>query len=335
MRALPGVKSAAYISFLPMTMSGGIWPVTRRRPRRREPNEREHASLRFVTPGFFATIGMPLRVGRDVARLGRLRTTRRRSWRWSANRSRGSYWPGQDPIGRRFNFAFFERTVVGVVGDVRVRGLERDSEPQVYLPAAQVTGRRRAALRAEGPGDSHVRDDGGRDAAAAAALMPAVREIIARADPEQPISDVQPLADIVAAETAPRVAQVRVLGAFAAHRVPARRHRHPRPAVVRGLAPRARRSACAWRSARGAATSSAWCSREGLTLAVIGVIAGVALAYAAGRSLEALLAGVTPWRPADVRRRRSRVSLAMTIAGSLLPALRAVRVDPLVVMRVE
>ena len=48
------------------------------------------------------------------------------------------YWPGQNPIGRRFSMAFAERTVVGVVGDIRVRGLERTSEPQVYLSHQQV-----------------------------------------------------------------------------------------------------------------------------------------------------------------------------------------------------
>ena len=59
------------------------------------------------------------------------------------------YWPGQDPLGRRFRFgllggssltvlgSFQDRTVVGVVGDIRVRGLERTSEPQVYLPYRQ------------------------------------------------------------------------------------------------------------------------------------------------------------------------------------------------------
>jgi putative ABC transport system permease protein len=73
---------------------------------------------------------------------------------------------------------------------------------------------------------------------------------------------------------------------------------------------------------------------EGLTLAIIGVIVGVALAYVAGRSLEALLAGITPW---DVPTFAVgiAVSLGMTIAGSLMPALRAVSVDPLVVMRSE
>src|SRR4029450_12714431 len=73
---------------------------------------------------------------------------------------------------------------------------------------------------------------------------------------------------------------------------------------------------------------------EGLTLAIIGVIAGVALAYAAGRSLEALLAGITPW-DLPTFATGIAVSLAMTIAGSLLPALRGVRGDPLVGMRSE
>jgi putative ABC transport system permease protein len=64
------------------------------------------------------------------------------------------------------------------------------------------------------------------------------------------------------------------------------------------------------------------------------VIAGVALAYGAGRSLEALLAGVTPW-DLPTFAAGITVSLAMTMVGSLLPALRAVRVDPLVVMKGE
>ena len=49
------------------------------------------------------------------------------------------HWPDVDPMGRRFDFGLAERTVVGVVGDIMVRGLERTSEPQVYLPAARWT----------------------------------------------------------------------------------------------------------------------------------------------------------------------------------------------------
>ena len=334
-RALPGVKSAAYISFLPMTVRGGVFPVTVE-GRAARPNEREHASLRFVTPGFFDTIGTPLRFGRDV----------RDSDVWSGNNPENTafaavvsesfarqYFPGQDPIGRRFNFAFFNRTVVGVVGDVKVRGLERNSEPQVYLPAAQGPD---GGVPRYAPKDLVIRTPSTTEAetlAAAAALMPAVREIIARADPEQPISDVQTLSEIVATDTAPRVTQVRVLGAFAGiafllagigiHGLLSFAVSHRAPEIGVRMAMGARR-----RHILGMILG------EGLTLAIIGVIAGVALAYGAGRSLEALLAGVTPW-DLPTFATGITVSLAMTIVGSLLPALRAIRVDPLVVMKGE
>ena len=48
------------------------------------------------------------------------------------------FWPDRDPIGQTFFMAFELRTVVGVVGDVRVRGLEQQSEPQTYMPATQM-----------------------------------------------------------------------------------------------------------------------------------------------------------------------------------------------------
>jgi putative ABC transport system permease protein len=69
-------------------------------------------------------------------------------------------------------------------------------------------------------------------------------------------------------------------------------------------------------------------------LALAGVIPGIALAYAAGRWMQALLVGVTP---ADVPTFAAAGALAivMTIAGSLLPTLRALRVDPITALRAE
>ncbi len=330
-RALPGVKSAAYISFLPMTVRGGVFPVTVE-GRAAKPNEREHASLRFVTPGFFDTIGTPLRFGRDVRESDVFAENAMFAAVVSESFAR-QYFPGQDPIGRRFNFAFFDRTIVGVVGDIKVRGLERNSEPQVYIPAAQGPD---GGVPRYVPKDLVIRTSATTEeetTAAAAALMPAVREIIARADPEQPISDVQTLSEIVAADTAPRVTQVRVLGAFAGiafllagigiHGLLSFAVSHRAPEIGVRMAMGAQR-----RDILGMVLT------EGLTLAIIGVIAGVALAYAAGRSMEALLAGITPW-DLPTFATGIAVSLAMTIVGSLLPALRAVRVDPLVVMRSE
>jgi ABC-type antimicrobial peptide transport system permease subunit len=312
-------------------MRGGVFPVAVE-GRATRANEREHASLRFVTPGFFDTIGTPLRLGRDV----RESDVFAQNATWAAVVSESfakQYFPGQDPIGRRFNFAFFDRTVVGVVGDIKVRGLERNSEPQVYIPAAQ--GPDSGVPRYQ-PKDLLIRTSATtaeETAAAAAALMPALREIIARADPEQPISDVQTLSEIVTADTAPRVTQVRVLGVFAGmafllagigiHGLLSFAVSHRAPEIGVRMAMGAQR-----RDILGMVLT------EGLTLALIGVTAGVALAYAAGRSMEALLAGITPW-DLPTFATGITVSLAMTIVGSLLPALRAVRVDPLVVMRSE
>src|SRR4029077_13897826 len=74
--------------------------------------------------------------------------------------------------------------------------------------------------------------------------------------------------------------------------------------------------------------------RQGLTLAAAGVALGVALAYVVGRGLEALLAGISP-RDATAFVAAGSVSLLMVILGSLLPALRALRVDPLTAIRTE
>ena len=109
---------------------------------------------------------------------------------------------------RQFFIAFRERTVVGVVGDMRVRGLERESEPQVYLPSRQVADN---SLDWLPPKDLVVSGRCRRRR-----CMPAIRQIIARADPQQPISDVRMLTDIVDADTAARQVQVRVLVGFAA-----------------------------------------------------------------------------------------------------------------------
>ncbi len=320
-RGLPGVSSAGYISFLPMVMRGGIWPVgIPGRPE--EPSESSTVSLRFVTPGFFATLGIPIVQGRDVSEVDTRDAPAVAVVSASFARR---YWPGQDPLGRRFIVASQERAVAGVVGDVRVRGLEGTSEPQVYLPHQQVPDN---SIVWYAPKDLVVRSslDSG-------ALLPAVRRAIARADPRLPISDVRTLAEIVEAETAPRSVQVRVLGGFAAVAALL-------AAIgIHGLLAFAvsnRAQEIGVRIALGARSGDilALVLRQGVLLAAAGVALGVGLAYAAGRALEALLAGVSP-RDAPTFLTAVGLALVMTIAGSLLPALRAVRVDPLTAIRAE
>jgi hypothetical protein len=304
-----------------MTFGGGIWPVVI--PGRPTEEGREPvASLRFATPGAFEALGIPLRAGRKI---GESDTGASLPVAVVSESLARRDWPGENPIGKQFTFAFQTRTVVGVVGDVRVRGLERRSEPQVYVPHQQVPD---GWLTFFIPKDLVIRS-----AVAAGTLEPAVRRIVASADPELPVSDVRMLGDVVSADTAPRRVQARVLGAFAALAF---------ILAVVGLygllafSVSARAREFSVRRALGApgARILAMVISQGASLAAAGVVIGVALSYVAGRSFEALLAGVSP---ADLPTIAGSVSLCLAgmAAGSLLPAVRAVRVDPIEAMRAE
>ena len=321
-RTLPGVTHAAYITYLPMTIRGGIWPVSVDGQQAIIRSAANSSSLRYVTPGFFVAMGIPLLAGRDVNEADTIDAP------FVAVVSQSfaeRFWPGQDPIGRRFTFAFAERTVVGVAGNIRVRGLERDSEPQVYIPYQQVPDR---TLAFYSPKDLVIRSS-----VPPESMIPAVRRIIRDADPEQPVSDVQLLSDLVAGETAPRRAQLRVIGAFALLAF-----------LLAGIgihgllsyAVSQRTQEIGIRMALGAQRGDILrlVMRDGFVLAAIGVVLGVGLAYAAGRGIEALLFGV---QPSDAPTYLAAVALVltMTLAGSLLPALRAVRVNPTTAIRAE
>jgi putative ABC transport system permease protein len=330
-RALPGVTSASYISFLPMTMRGGIWPVIldfarlsdeARTSWAPDPTEKRMASLRFVTPGFFDTLGIPLLRGRDVS------DADSRDALWVAVVSQSfvdQLFPHQDPIGRQFFIGFRERTIVGVVGNVTVRGLERQSEPQVYIPSGQVPD---GGLVFYAPKDLVISAS-----VPAESLSSAVRQIVTRADPQQPVSDVRLLSDVVASDSAARRVQVRVLAGFAAVSFLLA------GVGIHGLlafAVSSRTREIGVRMALGAGSSEivTLVVRRGAGLAAIGVIGGVGIAAMAGRTLQSVLAGVSPSDPAVFS---GAVSLAvlMTLLGCLLPAIRAVRVDPIEAIRNE
>lgn len=322
-RALPGVSSAGYISFLPMVMRGGIWPIAvDGKPADLQRSGAHTASLRYVTPGFFATLGIPLHRGRDVAESDSIDAPFVAVVSESFVRR---YWPDQDPLGRHFTVAFHDRMVAGVVGDIRVRGLERNSEPQVYLPYRQVED---GWLAFYAPKDLVIRS-----ATGPGTLLPAVRQIIRGADAEQPVSDVRTMADIVEEQTASRAAQVRVLGAFAAIAFLLA------GVGIHGLlsfAVSRRTQEIGVRIALGAQAGEIvkMIVRQGALLAGAGIVPGIVLAYAAGRAMEGILAGV---KPGDAATFASAIGLCvpMTILGSLLPALRAVRIDPITAIRSE
>jgi predicted permease len=321
-RALPGVSSAAYISFLPLgDMRGGLFPVgiSGRVESRREDNV---AFLRYVTPGVFQTLGIPILQGRDVRDADHLD---RQPVAIVSASFMTQFFPGQAALGRRIDFAGADREIVGVVADVKMRELTRVSEPQVYLPHRQLPDR---TYEWFAPKDLAVRATGD-----PLALVSAVRAIVQRVDPEVPLSDIQTLEQLVDGDLASRVTQVRVLGAFAG------------VALVLGgigihgllaFTVSARVREIGIRMALGARRADvvAMIAKRSLSLSAVGVAAGTVIAYISGRWLQSLLVGVSP---ADGMTFTVAAALAAAtaIAGSLRPALRAARVDPVTVIRLE
>jgi predicted permease len=320
-RALPGVESAGYVSFLPMVLRGGVLPYTvEGHPF--APSEFRNAYIRFVTPGFFETLSIPLLDGRDASESDRFD----RPWVCIVSQSFvKKYWPHERPLGHRIHFAAYERIIVGVAGDVKGRGLEREAEPQIYIPYQQDPDN---GWTWYAPKDLAVRASGN-----PMALMPAIRRIIHDADPEQPISSVQMLSQVIADDSAPRAVQVRVLGAFALVAL-----------LLAGIgihgllsfAVSQRKQEIGVRIAVGARPADILrlIMSEGVALAMAGIALGAAAAYAAARTMESLLAGVKPDDPRTFLAAIA-VVLAMTVAGSLAPAIRAVLVDPIAAIRAE
>jgi predicted permease len=318
-RALPGVRSAAFTSGLPMVTTGLVTAISIP-GREAERGRRDVVSHRWVTPQYFAAMGIPLLRGRDVEDGDR----GDRAWVAVVSASFAErYWPGQDPIGRTFRHLDDTRTVVGVVGDIRVRGLERTSEPQLYLPAAQAPD--------PFPGGFDPRDLVIRHSGQADSLVAAVRQIVRETDTEQPIAGVRAMDDVIAGETASRRGQLQVLGVFAVVAIVL-------SAVgIYGLLAYAvsqRSHEIGVRLALGAdpARVGRMIIADGMRLALFGIVPGVLGAYAAARGMSALLFGVAPGDPATFATAVG-VALVTAFAGTLVPAWRAVRLTPMSVLR--
>jgi ABC-type antimicrobial peptide transport system permease subunit len=172
-----------------------------------------------------------------------------------------------------------------------------------------------------------------RTRAASTTLVPAIREIIRQADPEQPISEVRLLSDVVERQTASRRAQLQVLGALTLVALlltgvgihgllaflVAQRSREIGVHLALGASP--------GRVARMVVSEAGrW--------TLIGCVPGLLLAYGAARAMNALLFGLGPGDPVTFGIGLA-VVVVVALAGSLLPAFHAVRINPLVAMRDE
>jgi putative ABC transport system permease protein len=321
-RAIPGVHSAGYGTGLPMVMTGGIWNVI---PDGEVAGAKppERASSRYISPEYLTTLGIPVKRGRDFDE------NDDRSHPGVALVSQSfvkRYFGHDDPIGKRFIFrGDIKLSVAGVVGDVRVRGPEQSSEPQVYMSYRQFP---------DSQGNFYApKDLVIRSTVPPSTLVPAVRRIIQRADPDQPISDIRSLSEVVSDVTAARSVQVRILLAFAAIAFIL-------AAIgIHGLlsfSVSSRQHEFGVRIALGAQRGDIvrMVMMQGAILAAAGVVPGLILAYLAGRSMQSLLAGV---EPADLVTfvAAGVLCVVMTMVGTFVPIMRAVRVDPATAFRAE
>lgn len=320
LHAAPGITSAAIASSVPVQSSGmrsSVEPEGVEVPE----DDAPEVHMNPVSAGYFRALGVPVLQGREFDASDRgSEVSAAIVNRAFADR----FWPGLDPIGRRImNFGGGEDgvEVVGVVEDHRITSLREAREPALYVPLAQLYLARGSVL---------VRADPTRPPSA---VVPLLVDAIRAVDPELPVFRIESLERHVGATLAQERALAVLLAAFGALTV---------LLSLGGLysvlayATETRTREFGIRMAIGADRKrvAALVLRQGLTLAGVGLAAGILGALTAAGLLEGLLFGVEPedpWTLAAV----ALLTLAAGAAGAFAPARTATRVDPMETLRSE
>ncbi len=328
--ALPGVESAGVVSRAPLAGGGssnGLLPEGRPL----DPSNLVNSDLQIVSPGYLSTARVPLKAGREFTS----QDTRDRTLVTIVNETLArTAWPGENPIGKRF--ACCEagpkgrmdpvwHEVVGVVGDVRARGLDRQVRPEFYLPMAQMPpaswdwiGRTM---------DLVVRTRGG--------AFPAndLRTMVASIAPGVPIYSLSTMQQKIAGTLEESHFDTFLLALFAGialllssvgiygvlSYVVAQRTRDIGIRMALGATPGLVMRDVLW---------------YGLRLTGIGLAIGLAGALGAARFLSSLLYGVRS-TDAITFAAISFILALVALIASYIPARRATRVDPMVALRYE
>ena len=318
--ARPGVEAAGATSGLPFAGADNIALVTIEGGAAPRPGSEIMADYRSVTNGYFAALRIPLVDGTWLP----LRAEDDTHPVLISERLARAGWPDGQAIGRRLKLAAPGqdapwRTVVGIVGDTRQGALDAVLRPQVYSHLRHAPGGQMALVV--------------RTAGDPAALGPPARGAVAAVDPRQPVSRMRTMDEVIGASVSARRFQALLVGAFAALAVVL--------AVVGLYAVMAssvaeRRHELGVRMALGARPSSVvtLVLAEGLRLSGLGIAVGIGGAFALTGFLEAQLYGIHA-RDAATFVAVPLVLLLAAIGGCLLPARRAMRVDPSTALRGE
>jgi predicted permease len=274
----------------------------------------------WVTPEYFTTVGIPLIGGRDFSDRDTANSPRVAVINESAARR---YFPGQNPVGRRIGVSQLDTEIVGIVHDARTQSLHELPVPMAYTPLAQKPPTQQPSLtnldvRVEMP---------------PAAMEPALRAAIHRAEPNLLVGDVAAMSRRIARDlTRERIvawlaavfaAMTLLLAAIGLYGV-----------LSYGVTRRVREIGV--RMALGARPVEVigMIAAESGRLAVAGMTAGLLGTAVLSRSLAGLLFGIGPLDPSTFVLVTAAFA-AVTVLASCMPARRATSVDPIVALRCE
>jgi putative ABC transport system permease protein len=323
-RALPGVESVGGVDDLPLA-GGSNQPVAVEGRPVVPMSEQPEVSVREVTPGYFDAMKVPLLEGRRIQDSD---TADANAVVLISKAMAKQFWPNESPIGHHLKLTFFpdkERTVVGVVGDVKQHGLDSTAGiATLYWPRAQV------GDSAMGPWRAFGLSLVVRTSTPPQNLAPVITKAIAEVNGSIAVDNVITLEDFIGTTLTQQSFNMQLLAIFGALAL-----------VlctigiysVLAYSVKRRMREIGLRLAFGASFKDvvSLVIAQGMKPTLVGVAIGLTAAFALGRIAASLVYGVSV-RDLATFTAATMVIVFVSFAASLVPALRATRVDPLKVL---
>jgi len=326
-RSLPGVESAGAIDDLPLT-GGSNQPVAVEGRPVVPMSEQPEVSVRVIPPGYFRTMRIPFLEGRDIDSSDTADST---SVVVISKAMANQFWPNGSALGHHLKLSFFpdrERVVVGVVGDVKQHGLDSTAGiATLYWPAAQV------GNSAMGPWRPYGLSLAVRTSVVPQTLTNAITGAIAQVNSNIPVDNVITLEDFVGDTLTQHSFNMQLLTIFGLLAL---------VLCIIGIysvlaySVKRRMREIGLRLAFGATMRNvaSLVVIQGMKPTLSGIAIGLGVALALGRLASSMVYGISS-RDSVTFVAVTLLLILVSFAASLLPALRATRVDPLAVLRDE